>query len=168
MQEIYVENLKEIIRTKNKLEKVLKIKLTTKGKIVFVNGNAEHEYNAIEILKAINLGFSTESALQLLLDNINLQIVNIKDITKRNDLERVRARIIGTKGKTLKTLNKLTNCNFSLHDNQIGIIGNANEIEDAIQSVTSLINGSKQSNVYGRLERQRKNKRLNPNNIEVD
>lgn len=168
MQEIYVENIKEIIRSKNKLEKELKIKLTTKGKIVFVNGNAEHEYNAIEILKAINLGFSTESALRLLLDNINLQIVNIKDITKRNDLLRVRARIIGTQGRTLKTLNKLTKCTLSLHNNQIGIIGDAREIEDAIQSVTSLINGSKQGNVYGRLERQRKNKRINQEIIETD
>jgi len=165
MQEIYVENLKELIRAKNKLVKALKVKITNKGKNIFIEGNAENEFITIEILKAVNTGFSIDTALLIKEDNANLQILNIKDLTKRHDLERVRARIIGTHGKTLKTLQNLTNCNFSLHNNQIGIIGDAKEIEDAIQSIKSLVQGSKQGNVYGRLERHRKEKRLDSKNI---
>lgn len=160
MQEIYIENLKELIRGKRKLEKQLDIKITNKGKLVFVNGKPDNEFTAIEILKAINLCFSVDYALQLKQENIILQTLNIKDLTKRKDLERIRARIIGTHGKTLKTLNNLTNCSFSMHDNQIGIIGDAEEIEDAIQAVTSLVQGSKQGNVYARLEKQRKQKKI--------
>ncbi len=165
MQETYIESLAKVIRNKLKLEKQLNIKITNKGKNIFINGKPENEFTAIEILKAINMGFSTDCALQLKQENIILQIVNIKDITKRNDLERVRARIIGTHGKTLKTLENLTQCSLSLHDNQIGIIGDAEEIKDVIQSVISLIQGSKQNNVYARLERQRKKKRLENKNI---
>jgi len=160
MQEIYIENLKEIIRSKSRIEKQLDVKLTHKGKNVFIDGNADNEFTAIEILKAINLGFSTEKALQLKNENIILQTVNIKNITKRNDLERVRARIIGKQGKALKTLTNLTNCDVSLNDNQIGIIGDTETIEQAVQAVTSLIHGSKHGNVYARAERQRKTKRL--------
>ncbi|MAG02291.1 hypothetical protein CMI42_03050 [Candidatus Pacearchaeota archaeon] len=156
MQEIYVENLKEVIRNKRKIEKALSLKLTNKGKNVFVNGDADDEFVAIEILRAVNLGFSVDSALDLKDGEVILQTLNIKDLTKRHDLERVRARIIGTHGRTLKTLSNLTNCHISLHDNQIGIIGNTNLMEDAVQAVTSLVQGSKQGNVYGRLERRKK------------
>ncbi len=44
--------------------------------------------------------------------------------------------------------------------NKIGIIGNAEEIEEAIQALTSLIQGSKQGNVYSRVEREKKRRRL--------
>jgi ribosomal RNA assembly protein len=163
MQEIYVENLKEVIRTKPKLQKELDIKLTNKGKNIFVEGAPEKEYLALQVLEAINIGFSTEKALRLKEDGIILQTLHIKDITKRGDLERVRGRIIGKKGRTLSTLSKLTNCDISLEDNEIGLIGDAEIMDDAIQSVTSLIQGSKQGNVYTRLEREGKKKRLTRN-----
>ena len=158
MQEIYVENLKEVLRSKFRLQKELGIKLTNKGKNVFVNGPADKEFVAIEVLEAINLGFSADRALELTQDGFMLQTVHIKDITKRHDLERVRARIIGTHGRTLKTLQNLTNCDLAMNDNEIGLIGPIQEMEDAVQAVTSLVQGSKQGNVYGRLERQRKKK----------
>ena len=163
MQEIYVENLKEVIRTKPKLQKELDIKLTHKGKNIFVEGAPEKEYLALQVLEAINIGFSTEKALRLKEDGIILQTLHIKDITKRGDLERVRGRIIGKKGRTLSTLSKLTNCDISLEDNEIGLIGDAEIMDDEIQSVTSLIQGSKQGNVYTRLEREGKKKRLTRN-----
>ena len=88
-----------------------------------------------------------------------LQIVHIKDITNRNDLDRVRGRIIGSSGRTLATLKKLTNCDISLQDNEIGLIGDAEGMDDSVQAVTSLVQGSKQGNVYARLERETKKKR---------
>jgi len=160
MQEIYVEQIGKVIQGKKRLEKELEVKITNKGKLVFVDGEIDKEFTAIQVMEAINLNFSVEKALLLKNEEILLQTVRIKDLTKRQDLERIRARIIGTKGKTLKTINNITNCEFSLIDNQVGIIGNTEEIEDAVQSVTSLVQGSKQSNVYARAEKQRKKKRL--------
>lgn len=160
MQEIYVENIKEVLRNKKLLEKELFIMLSNKGKNFFVKGNIEDEYLALKILEAVNFGFSVEQALELKQEGIMFQILNIKDITRRHDLGRIKARIIGKKGKTLNTLKNLTNCKISLHNNQVGIIGPILEIEDAMQAITSLIQGSKQGNVYARLEKQRKKKRL--------
>ena len=160
MQEIYTEQVRTVIKNKKRLEQELDIKITNKGKLIFVDGEADKEFIAIQAIEAINLNFSVEKALFLKNPEIILQRINIKDITKRQDLERIRARIIGTGGKTLKTLNNLTNCEFSLEDNSIGIIGAIEYIEDAKQSIISLIKGSKQSNVYARVERQRRGKRL--------
>jgi len=168
MQEIYVENLKEVLRSKFRLQKELGIKLTNKGKNVFVNGPADKEFVAIEVLEAINLGFSADRALELTQNGFMLQTVHIKDITKRHDLERVRARIIGTQGRTLKTLQNLTNCDLAMNDNEIGLIGPIQEMEDAVQAVTSLVQGSKQGNVYGRLERQRKKKGRDDSELDIE
>jgi KH domain-containing protein len=160
MQEIYIENAAEVFKNKARLEKELKVKFSNRGQNIFVNGKAEAEFIALEVLEAIKNGFSADRALKLKQEGMMFQRVDIKDITKRNDLERVRGRIIGKSGGTLKTLNNLTHCDLSLHDNEIGIIGDAEEIEDAIQAVTSIVQGSKQSNIYARLEKRRKSKRL--------
>ncbi|VVB78597.1 Uncharacterised protein [uncultured archaeon] len=161
-QEIYTENIKEVLKNKSRLEKELKVKLENKGRLIFIEGNGEDEYLASRVLEAVNLGFSVERALQLKDENIILQIINIKSITKRNDLERVRARIIGTYGKTIANMANLTDCQFSMRDNQVGIIGNVNDIDEATIALRLLIQGSKQGNVYARLEKKKKQKRLHP------
>lgn len=160
MQEIYVENINGVLNNKKKFEKELSIRVSNKGKNIFVSGNPEKEYVAIKVLEAVNVGFSLDKALQLKQEEMMLQILNIKDLTKRHDLKIIRSRIIGTSGKTLKTLKNLTNCDLSLYENQIGIIGDAEEVEDALQAVTSLVKGSKHGNVYARLETRRKKKNL--------
>jgi len=160
MQQTHTEFIGKIIGNKKRIESELKVKITNKGKIIFINGKAEGEFTAVQVISAVNLGFSVERALLLKDEKMLFQTLNIKEITKRHNLDEIRGRIIGTKGRTLKTLNKLTNCAISLKDNQIGIIGNAEEIEDAIQALTSLVQGSRQGNVYGRLEREKKQKRM--------
>lgn len=160
MQEIYCENIKKLMQNKNKLEKQLSIKITNQGKNVFVSGQPENEYIALKVIEAIDLGFSVERALLLKNEDVCLQILSIKNITKKKNLEEIRARIIGTHGRTLKTLCNLSNCFIELYDNQIGIIGNTEDIEDAVQGITCLIQGSKQGNVYGKLERARKRRKV--------
>lgn len=160
MQEIYSEEIQILKKKKAKLERELEIKLSFKENDVFVEGRADQEYTAIQVIQAINTGFSLDYALQLKDEDNLLQIVHIKDLTKRHDLERIRARIIGTEGRTLQTLHNLTNCAISLKDNQVGIIGNTEDIEDAIQAIQSIIHGSKQGNVYARIEKNKKKRRI--------
>ena len=81
------------------------------------------------------------------------EILDIKDYTHRKDLETIRARIIGKGGKTLKTLNTLTECYFELKGNSVGIIGSPELIKNGQDAVIFLIQGSKQANVYSFLEK---------------
>jgi len=161
MQEIYIENLLNVINYKKKLEKELGIVITNKGKNVFIEGPAENEFIALKVLEAINLDFSIDRALILKDENQILQTINLKDLTKR-DIHHVKSRLIGTHGKTLSTLNNLTDCAISLKDHTIGIIGDAELIDEAILAIKSIIQGSKLGNVYARLEREMKKKRENP------
>ena len=153
MKTILSEKLPRILKNKRKLENKLNIKITNRGKEVRINGQPEDEYLAEKVIDAINFGFPFSIAISIKEDDLEFEILNIKDHTTRKDLERVRARLIGKGGKTLKTLNQLTKCNFELKDNQIAIIGSPELIENAQESVISIIKGAKQSNVYSHLEK---------------
>ena len=153
MKKIFSEKLPRIIKNKKKLEKELGIKITNRGKEIFIEGEAENEYSAEKVIDALNFGFPFEIALLIKKENFIFEILNIKDYTKRKDLERIRARIIGKGGGTLKTLQNLTKCYFELKDNYVGIVGNPEYIENAQEAIISVIRGAKQSNVYNSLEK---------------
>lgn len=153
MKTIISEKLPRIIKNKKRLEKALNIKITNRGKEVIISGNPEDEYIAEKIIDAINFGFPFSSALLIKSEDCMFEIIPIKDYTNRKDLSVIRARIIGKKGKTLKTLSQLTKCDLELKDNCVGIIGPPECIENAQDAIISIIRGSKQANVYAYLEK---------------
>ncbi|HJZ19077.1 MAG TPA: KH domain-containing protein, partial [Candidatus Nanoarchaeia archaeon] len=140
-------------KNKKRLEKELNVKITNRGKEVMIEGAGMDEYLAEKVIDAIDFGFPFSDVLALKDEDFSFGIMNIKDYTKRKDFEVIRARIIGKGGKTLKTLSQLTNCNFELKNNSIGIIGSAENIKNAEQAVISIVKGAKQSNVYSYLEK---------------
>ena len=153
MKIIIVDKIPRIIKSKKKLEHILNVKITNRGKEVSISGKPEDEYTAEKVIDAINFGFSFPSAILIKEQGHVFEILQIKDYTKRQDLKRIRARIIGKKGKTLQTLNQLTNCSLELKDNKIGIIGDPEHIKNAQESIIFIIKGAKQSNVYSHLEK---------------
>ena len=153
MKIIICDKLPRILKNKAKLEKTLSIKIANRGKEVKISGKAENEYTAEKVIDALNFGFPYSTALLIKEENATFEIINIKDHTTRKDLEIIRARLIGKRGKTLSTLSQLTKCNFELKDNYIGIIRNPEFIENAQESIIHIIKGSKQSNVYSFLEK---------------
>jgi KH domain-containing protein len=160
MQEIFVEELGLILKNKLKIEKSLGIRILNHSRDIIFEGKAENEFIALNFFEAIKLGFSVDKALLLKNDQIILQILNIKDLTKRKDLREIKARIIGTEGKTIANLCLLTGCHFSIKDNRVGVIGDAEDISEAVIALESLIKGAKQANVYSRLEKERKKKKI--------
>ena len=153
MKTILSEKLPRILKNKKRLESKLSIKISNRGKEVQIDGKPEDEYIAEKVIDALNFGFSFSVAISIKEESLEFEILNIKDHTARKDLVRVRARLIGKGGKTLQTLNQLTKYNFELKDNQMGIVGSPELIENAQESVISIIKGSKQSNVYSHLEK---------------
>ncbi len=152
MKTIHSEKLPRILKNKKRLESKLNVKITNKGQEVSIEGKPEDEYTAEKVIDAINFGFPFSDALLIKDEDAMLEIINIKEHTKRSDLKSIRARIIGRQGKTLRTLCKLTNCCFEIKDNEVGIIGSPESIKNAQEAIIRLIKGSKQSNVYKLLE----------------
>lgn len=155
MKKILSEKFQKIIRNKEKLEENLNVKITNRGKEIFIEGKSEDEYYAEKIIEALDFGFSFSTVILMKKEDFIFEILNIKDYTKRKDLERIKARIIGKGGKTLKVLHDLTECYFELNDNKVGIIGVSEYVKNAEEAVVSIIHGAKQSNVYNFLEKNR-------------
>jgi len=154
MKSIIVENIPKIRKNKKILEKKLNIKISIKGTEVSIDGNSENEYDAEKIIEALDFGFPLENALKIKEEESVFEIINIKDYTKKRDFARIKSRIIGTKGRTLRTLCELTKCCFEIKENKIGIIGKYEYIENAESAVVSLIRGTKHGNIYSRLEKR--------------
>lgn len=155
MKTLIIDKLPRIIKNKARLEKALKVKISNKGKEVTIDGEAEDEYLAEQVLDAINFGFPYAAAISIIEEETLFEIINIKDHTNKNDLEKIRARIIGKGGKTIKTLSEISECFIELKDNQVGIIGHPENIPAIQTAMISLIKGSKQANVYAYLEKHR-------------
>lgn len=153
MKIIPSEETSKIIISKKKLESILNVKIIIKGNEISVEGSPEDEYIAEKVIDALGFGFPLGVALSIKSEDFLFEILNIKDYTPRKDFETIRARIIGKGGKSLKTLNTLTQCHFELKDNDVGIIGSPEYIKNAQDAIIMVIQGSKHANVYSFLEK---------------
>ncbi|MEK6945323.1 MAG: KH domain-containing protein [Nanoarchaeota archaeon] len=152
MKRLMIDKTSRITKNKKKLEETLNAAISTKDKEVFIEATPEDEYVAEKVVEALNFGFPFAVALTLREDAL-FETMSIKDHTTKKDFARIRARIIGKNGKTLRALSELTKCHFELKGNVVGIIGEPEYIKNAQTSVISLIKGSKQANVYAYLEK---------------
>jgi ribosomal RNA assembly protein len=153
MIKLIIDKLSRIIRNKKKLEETLKVKIENRGTEVYANGSPEDEYIAEKVILALDFGFPYITALEIKKEELMFEIINIKEYTNQKNLPRVRGRIIGKEGKTLKTISELSNCYLELKDNKIGIIGEPEFIKNAQEALISIIKGTKVGNVYAYLEK---------------
>jgi len=161
METVYCKNLSEVKKERESLERKLKVKIEIKGRNILIQGEPLDEYVASIILNAVSIGFPIKTACLLQDENFIFEKINIKSFTKRKNLSLIRARIIGTYGKTKKTIEELAGCKIVLKDNIVGIIGQTDAVEYALLGVTNIIKGTKQSNVYRYLEKINRERKKN-------
>jgi len=155
MININLEKIVRIIRNKKKLEKLLNIKITNKGKDVSFEGSPEDEFVATMVFEALEMGFSFSDASLIKEKELEFDRVNIKNFARRGNMEKIRGRLIGKNGTVLKALSELTKCSFEMKGNEVGIIGDPENIKFAIDAVIQIIQGSKHANVYRGLEKRK-------------
>ncbi|MBU0760500.1 MAG: hypothetical protein KJ600_00190 [Nanoarchaeota archaeon] len=152
METIYVKRMREVEKLKLQLEKKLNVKIKILGRNVVIDGSSLDEYDARIFFDAVNFGFSVKKALLLKEEDFVFRVVHIKDYTKRN-LKVVKSRLIGKKGKTRRTISLISGCEVLIKEGEVGIIGDAEDVEDTETAIINIIKGSKQSNVYRYLEK---------------
>jgi KH domain-containing protein len=153
MKTLKKNTINKLKKIKNKLEKKLKVKLKIKGNKIEIFGETQDIYIAGRVLNALDRNFQPKIALLLIRDDYHLEDIPIKNCTNRKDLTPVKSRIIGKNAKTIKTLNRISRCHITLHNNTVSILGPAEDMKDTITAIKNLIQGSKHGNVYSYLER---------------
>jgi ribosomal RNA assembly protein len=110
-----------------------------------------------DVVVAIGRGFSAEKAMTLLSEDIFLEVMDIRDYVgkKLTHVVRMRARVIGTKGKTRRIFEELAGVHLSVQGNTVAIIGDLLQIEIAKRGLDMLLSGSEHAAVYKFLEGRR-------------
>ena len=121
---------------------------------------------AKNIVTAIARGFNPQVALQLLKIDYSFETFNIMDYAKtKNDLIRLKGRVIGEGGKSRRVIEELTDCAVCVYGKTVSVIGEVETLEFARRAIDMLLTGSPHRNVYKWLEKQRRllgQKRIEP------
>lgn len=145
---------------KKELEELSKSKLhidSETGDIRITGEDPILLYSIREVVKAISRGFNPDVAKMLMKQDYCLEIIDVYDFAKtKNDMIRLKARVIGTKGKAWKTIENLCEVNISVYGKTLSIIGEALNSSMARKAIESLLSGSPHANVYKFLEKQRR------------
>ena len=148
---------------KKRIEEALGVKLT----IDSANGSVRIElakrpeeggdpvalFKARDVVLAIGRGFSPERAFKLFEEGAVLSVIDIADYVKptRNNLVRVRARLIGRNGRTRRMIEETTHTYVSIYGDTVAIIGEDEDVKAAEEAVIDLINGAPHSAIYRKL-----------------
>lgn len=148
---------------KNQLEEATETKLdidSQEGEVKIVGSDALKLYQTREIVRAIGRGFNPDIAMLLLKQDYIFELINLMDFVKgKNHLLRVKGRIIGTEGKSRKTIEMLTETHVSVYGKTVGVIGLMEGVQEARKAIEALLSGSSHANVYKGLERFRREQR---------
>ncbi|RLE60967.1 MAG: RNA-processing protein [Thermoprotei archaeon] len=108
---------------------------------------------AKKAIEAISLGFSVEDALSLSEDLVDFDTIDISESARnRNDLVRIKSRIIGTRGRFKKTLEEMTGARIVVSDKMVGVIGDYEQIRVVREAIQRILRGQSHRSVIQFLE----------------
>ena len=133
-------------KAKENVERSTNVKLSFEENSVIINGDGLELFTAKNIVKAIARGFAPDKAMRLLKDDEVLEIIEIEE--HENKLKVIKARLIGTDGKTRKMIERFSGCSVSVYGKTVSVIGKYEQINVAREAVKMVIRGAKHSKVY--------------------
>ena len=146
-------------RDKRRIEKRLKVKLkVSKEGDVVISGEGLELLIAEKVVKAIGRGFNPDIALLLQNENFDLELIDITDFAGRSKKKmiRLRGRLIGSKGKSRKNIEEMTETFISVFGKTVAIVGNFEKLALARKAIEMILTGAQHSTVYRYLERMKR------------
>lgn len=142
-----------IKKNRKKIEAETDTEIRIRNLNVEVEGESLNVWNAKDIIRAVNDGFRIGQAFKLLNDEVQLKIVQLKQIvSSRSSIDKAKGRIIGRDGRTRELIERYSKASVSVHGDNVSIIGRPGEVAVASKAVEMLMNGAPHGKVYGFLE----------------
>jgi len=141
------------------IEDTFKVKITIQDNMIKIESSDDDSdpITALYYIRALALGFSPHTASELIDGRATLIELNLRDyVSTKNGLERVRSRLIGTRGSARKKIEQLTGAHVSIYGSHVSVIGQPESAKLSMDAIKDLILGAKHSNVFARLERYRR------------
>jgi ribosomal RNA assembly protein len=149
--------------TKKELETKTQTKITIDSKEgqVKVEGAEDNTIpllRAVEVINAINCGFSPERAFEMLDDeDLFLDVIDLsRNADSLQKLDRLRGRIIGKDGRAREQIENMTEVDLSVFGHTVALIGYPEQMKIARAAIDMLIEGVPHENVFAFLDRKKK------------
>lgn len=152
------EQRMKILRTNKKLvqklESLVDVKIKLTENVEIESDDPLLVMRIKSVIKAFGRGLDFEDALNLLDEEFELRIIDIKGFSGKSSsrLNELRGRIIGRKGKTKAIIEKLADVKISIYGKTISIIGKWDSVQCANQAICMLLEGRRHGSVYKFLE----------------
>jgi len=132
------------------------------GNVMIKGADTIGMLSAREIIKAISRGFNPDTAMLLLKNDYVLEIVSIQDYAgkAKNRIARLKGRVIGSEGRSRRTIEALTETNICVYGKTVAILGYPENVSTARRAIESLFAGSEHATVYKWLERKRREAKM--------
>lgn len=136
----------------------VKIRLTDEGAEIDASSNAGREWEAEQVLLALEAGFPVKHALKLLKEDFYMEKIDLAQAFhgKEAHVTRYKARVIGTRGKSKKKIEELSGAFLAVGDESIAVIGRFEELRNAKEAVMRLLEGAPHANVFRFLEKKQR------------
>jgi ribosomal RNA assembly protein len=148
---------------KRELEEHLAVRLdidSEEGEVRLRGEDSVKLFSAQDVIKAIARGFNPDIALQLLKTDYVLEVLTITDYAKSKDqMARLKGRVIGEAGKARKTVEDLAGVSVSVYGKTVAVIGEAVAVDAAKRGIDMLLTGAPHATVFRVLERWRRDQR---------
>lgn len=138
------DRIKIIEKVKKDIEREANVKIDINSEIL-ITGDGFNTYVTSNVIKAIGRGFNYEDAKKLFKD-YTLYVIPISK--NRNTLQRIRARLIGTRGKVRKKIEEMTNTKICIYGKTVSIIGKGDNLDLARNSIEKIIAGYSHAYVF--------------------
>ena len=153
-------------RTRRQIEKKTKAKIevdSEDGIVTIESDDPISVLNAVDVITAINRGFSPERAYTLLEDeDVILEIIDLG--TRCNtpkQMERIRGRIIGKAGKSREQIENMTGAEVSVYGKTVAVICSIDQVKTAMSAIEMLIEGISHESVFSYLDKKKKEAKTN-------
>ncbi len=146
--------------TKRELESLTNSSFTidsNEGDVTLSGKDSLGLYLAKDIVGAIGRGFNPDVAKLLAKQDYSIEIIQINEFAKtKNDMMRLRGRLIGEEGKSRRVIEELTETQICVYGKTASVIGRLEWADLARKALEALLSGGNHAGVFRMLEKQRK------------
>ena len=120
------------------------------------SGDVLTAIRALDIIKAIAVGFAPKKAFKLLTSNIYLDRIKLTEYVSGAALRRTKSRIIGREGYARSYISKLTETEIVIGNKYVAILGGEQNVALAKNAIERLIKGASHRTVFRLVEKKAK------------
>lgn len=134
----------------------VRLRIDSKNGNVLVRAkDALSAWQGANVIRAVARGFPPEVARKLFKPDYSYESISLENYAKnKNDLVRIRGRLIGTDGKARDRIQFLTQAQIRVQGKTVAILGEVGRVALARHAIDMLLSGSPHARVFAFLKEQ--------------